>query len=93
MIGGHGSKGEKVADAAFDRLARLTAEHFGVDPATLSPDTSLVVDLDADSLDMTEIVMLIENEYHLQIADEDAEKIVTLADALAYLRKVRAIPD
>ena len=82
-----------MTDEAFDRLGRLIADHFVVEPETLSPETNLVVDLEADSLDMTEVVMLIENEYRVTIPDEDAEKIVTLGDAMAYLRKVRAIPD
>lgn len=81
----------RLTDAAFDRVRGLVARHFEIDPSTLSPETSFVTDLEADSLDMVEVVMIIEEEFGIQIADEDAEKIVTLADAQTYLEKVRAL--
>lgn len=80
-----------MTDAAFDRIRDLVANHFEVDPTSVTAETSFVRDLDADSLDMVEVVMVMEEEFRVQIDDEDAERITTVAEARAYLERVKAL--
>jgi acyl carrier protein len=68
-----------------DRLRKLVAEQLGVDESLVVPESSFTKDLNADSLDLVELIMSIEEEFGIEIPDEDAEKIETVADALKYL--------
>lgn len=74
-----------------DRLKRLVAEKLGVEEEKVVPSASFVDDLNADSLDLVELIMSLEEEFSdsntkLEIPDEDAEKIKTVQDALDYLK-------
>lgn len=73
-----------------DRLKKLIAEQLGVDESRVVPSASFTDDLDADSLDLVELIMSLEEEFNVEIPDEDAEKIVTVADALSYLQQREA---
>ncbi|MBI4288118.1 MAG: acyl carrier protein [Chloroflexi bacterium] len=74
-----------------ERLKRLVAEKLGVEDEKVLPAASFVDDLNADSLDLVELIMSLEEEFSdnktkLEIPDEDAEKIKTVQDALDYLK-------
>jgi acyl carrier protein len=75
----------------FERLKKIIVEQLGVDEEEVTPQASFVEDLNADSLDLVELIMSLEEEFSkdgkpLEISDEDAEKIVTVQDAIDYLR-------
>jgi acyl carrier protein len=69
------------------RLKKIIAEQLGVDEAQVVPQASFADDLQADSLDQVELIMSIEEEFGVNIPDEDAEKIATVGDALSYLQE------
>ena len=77
--------------AVFERVRRLIVEQLGVEEDQVVPSASFVDDLNADSLDLVELIMSMEEEFSkegrtLEISDEDAEKIVTVQDAVDYLK-------
>ena len=71
--------------SVLDRVVEIVAEQMGVDKEQISNETSFVNDLGADSLDQVELVMLFEDEFKLDIPDEDAEKIQTVGAAIEYI--------
>ena len=71
----------------LDKIKELVVEQTGVSADELSMDTSLVNDLEADSLEAVEIIMTIENEFDIEIPDEDAEKFLTIRDMVEYLER------
>lgn len=74
--------------AAIDeRLRRIISEQLGVDEALVTPNASFEEDLNADSLDLVELIMSLEEEFGVEISEEDAEKIRTVADASDYIRE------
>ncbi len=68
------------------RVKKIVAEQLGVQE-DISNDASFVDDLGADSLDTVELVMALEEEFGIEISDEDAEKITTIQDAIDYIRE------
>ena len=75
-----------MSDAA-DRVKKIVVEHLGVDESKVTEDASFVDDLGADSLDTVELVMAVEEEFGVEIPDDAAEKIVTVRDAITYIRE------
>ena len=73
--------------AVADKVKSIIVEQLGVDEEEVTPDASFVDDLGADSLDTVELVMAFEEEFDLEIPDEDAEKITTVGDAIAYIKE------
>jgi acyl carrier protein len=69
------------------KVAEIIAEQLGVDPSEVTPEASFVDDLGADSLDTVELVMALEEEFGVEIPDEDAEKITTVNDAIKYIQE------
>ena len=69
-----------------DRVKSIIVEQLGVDADEVTPDASFVEDLGADSLDTVELVMALEEEFEIDIPDEEAEKIVTFQDVLNYIK-------
>lgn len=69
-----------------ERVKEIIIEQLGVDADQVTEDASFVDDLGADSLDTVELVMALEEEFDIEIPDEDAEKITTVRDAIEYLR-------
>jgi acyl carrier protein len=75
----------------FERVRKIIVDQLGVDEEQVVPSASFVEDLNADSLDLVELIMSMEEEFGkdgkaLEISDEDAEKIVTVQDAVDYLK-------
>ncbi|GER85029.1 MAG: acyl carrier protein [Thermogemmatispora sp.] len=70
-----------------ERLKRIIVEQLGVDESEVVPSASFVEDLNADSLDLVELIMSLEEEFKLQISDEDAEKITTVGEAQEYIEE------
>jgi len=71
----------------YDRLKGIVTEQLGVDEEEITPEASFVDDLNADSLDLVELIMSLEEEFGLEISDEDAEKILTVGDAANYIEE------
>ena len=70
----------------FEKLQEIIAEVLNVDPEEITMDTTFVDDLGADSLDVFQIIMVIEEEFDIEISNEDAEKIVTVGDAVEQIK-------
>lgn len=75
--------------AAFseDRVKEIIAKELEVDMKQIAPEAKFIEDLGADSLDIVELVMALEEEFGLDIPDEDADKLRTVGDALNYLKQ------
>ncbi|TCL58301.1 acyl carrier protein [Hydrogenispora ethanolica] len=71
----------------FAKVKEIVVEQLGVDEEEVSEQASFVDDLGADSLDIVELVMALEEEFDLEIPDEDAEKITTVGDAVNYIKE------
>lgn len=69
-----------------ERVINLIAEQLGVDKSEITPEASFTDDLGADSLDTVELVMAFEEEFDVEIPDEDAEKMVIVRNAIDYLK-------
>ena len=69
----------------YDRLKKIVVEQLGVDEDEVKPEASFVDDLNADSLDLVELIMSLEEEFSTEISDEDAERIRTVGDAVEYI--------
>ena len=67
------------------RVKEIVAEQLGVDEAQVTNEASFMDDLGADSLDTVELIMALEEEFDIEISDEDAEKIQTVQDAVDYI--------
>ena len=70
-----------------DRLKKIIVDQLGVDESEVVPNASFVEDLNADSLDLVELIMSLEEEFKVQISDEDAEKITTVQEADDYIEE------
>ena len=68
-----------------ERVMEIVSEQMGVDKDRVTPETSFINDLGADSLDTVELVMELEEEFDINIPDEDAEKIQTVGEAIKYI--------
>jgi len=68
------------------RVKEIIVEQLGVNESEVAPEAKFVDDLGADSLDLVELVMALEEEYNMEISDEDAEKILTVGDAIEYIQ-------
>ncbi len=71
----------------FDRLKKLIVEQLGVDEEEVTATASFVEDLNADSLDLVELIMSLEEEFGMEISDEDAEKIQKVSDAVEFIEE------
>ncbi len=75
-----------MAKPVEERVKEIICEQLGVEEEEVTPNAKFIEDLGADSLDTVELVMAFEEEFDLEIPDEDAEKIVTVGDAIQYIK-------
>ncbi|NLY40536.1 MAG: acyl carrier protein [Desulfovibrionales bacterium] len=68
------------------KVKELVVDQLGVSPDEVKPESSFVESLGADSLDLTELIMAMEEEFDIEIEDEDAQKILTVQDAINYIK-------
>lgn len=73
-----------------EKVKGIIAEQLGVKPEEVTPEAKFIDDLGADSLDTVELVMALEEEFGIEIPDEEAEKLVTVGDALRYIEQKAA---
>jgi acyl carrier protein len=69
----------------FEKIKKIIIDQLGVDESEVTMEASFVDDLGADSLDTVELVMALEEEFGIEIPDEDAEKMITVGDAIKYI--------
>ena len=72
--------------STFDKVKAIVVEQLGVDEAEVTIDSTFIDDLGADSLDIVELIMGIEEEFDIEIPDEDAEKLTTVGSAMNYVK-------
>jgi len=72
------------------KIKAMMAEQLGVAESQITDDAKFIDDLGADSLDVVELVMQLEEEFDVEIADEEAENIVTVGDAISFIKKLAA---
>ncbi len=73
-------------DAIFEKVKEVIIEQLAVEDDSVKLDTSFIDDLGADSLDIVELIMALEEEFDLQIPDSEAEKIATVGDVVEYIK-------
>ncbi|MGD0486850.1 MAG: acyl carrier protein [Syntrophorhabdales bacterium] len=73
--------------AVAEKVKKMIVEQLGVNESEVVPEAKFIDDLGADSLDIVELVMALEDEYSIEIPDEDAEKIETVGDAIRYIEE------
>jgi len=71
----------------FEKVKKILVEQINVDPANVTPQAKFREDLGADSLDLVELIMTFEDEFGGQISDDDAQRITSVGEAVAYLEK------
>jgi acyl carrier protein len=83
------SAGSEVVQLAsvYERVRGIVAERLGVDEDKVTMDAEFIGDLNADSLDLVEVIMAMEQEFDLEIKDEEAENIRTVADAVNFIEE------
>ncbi|MBR7155343.1 MAG: acyl carrier protein [Lentisphaeria bacterium] len=70
-----------------DKVKKIVVDQLGVSEEQVTPEAKFIEDLGADSLDQVELVMALEEEFHSEIPDEEAEKLVTVGDAIEFIEK------
>ena len=73
--------------AVQDRVSEIIVEQLGVTAEEIKPEASFIDDLGADSLDIVELVMAMEEAFDIEIPDDDAEKMQTIGDAMSYVKE------
>ena len=76
-----------MPEDTFPRVKKIIVEQLGVEEEEVVATASFVEDLNADSLDLVELIMSLEEEFGMEISDEEAEKIVTVNDAVEYINE------
>jgi acyl carrier protein len=76
--------------STVDRIREIIVEQLGVSINQVVPEAKFVEDLGADSLDTVELIMTMEEEFGIEIPDEDAEKMATVGEAMAYFEKLKS---
>jgi acyl carrier protein len=71
----------------YDRIVKVVSEELAISEDEITEDASFIDDLGADSLDVVELIMALEEEFDIEIPDEDAEEIATVSDAVEYIEE------
>ena len=71
---------------AYENVKKIIVEQLGVDESDIGIESSFIDDLGADSLDIVELIMALEEEFDIEIPDSDAERITTVGDAVEYIK-------
>lgn len=71
----------------FEKVSQIIANQLGIEPSEIRPESRLIEDLHADSLDIVELVMDVEQEFNVEVPDESLTKMKTVGDFLAFLEK------
>ena len=79
-----------MAKDVADKVKKMVADHLGVEESKVNDDSSFIDDLGADSLDTVELVMAFEEEFGSEISDSEAEKILTVGDAIKFIESKAA---
>ena len=74
------------SEEVFDKVKEIIVEQLGVAENTVTSEASFIDDLGADSLDIVELIMALEEEFDIEIPDSDAEKVVTVGDVVDYIK-------
>ena len=75
------------SEEIFDKVKEIIIEQLGVSETAITMEASFIDDLGADSLDIVELIMALEEEFDLEIPDSDAEKVVTVGDVVEYIKE------
>lgn len=75
-----------VKSVVFDKVKEIIVDQLGVEESEVTMEASFIDDLGADSLDIVELIMALEEEFDLEIPDKEAEKITTVGDAVEYIK-------
>lgn len=81
------------SEEVLAKLKEIVVDRLNVEEDQIKPDASFVEDLGADSLDIVELIMGIEEEFDIEIPDEEAEKLTNVGEALAYVKKKLGVED
>lgn len=79
-----------MADNIQEKVTEIIVEQLGVSADQVKPESKMIEDLGADSLDAVELVMAVEEEFGIEVPDEDAEKLITVGDIIAHVEKSEA---
>ncbi len=71
-----------------NKIINIISDKLGIDENEVVPDASFINDLGADSLDLVELIMTMEEEFDIEISDDEAEKLVTVNDVITYVNKI-----
>ena len=91
VIAADGTKNFMADKSIEEKVKDIIVEQLGVNPEQVTPQASFIEDLGADSLDIVELVMAFEEEFSVEVPDEDAEKLQTVGDVIKYIQE-RAKP-
>ena len=75
------------SEEVFEKVKSIIVEQLGVTEATVTMEASFIDDLGADSLDIVELIMALEEEFDIEVPDADAEKVVTVGDVVDYIKE------
>lgn len=78
----------EVINMIFEKIKEMIAEQFRIDGEDITMETSFRDDLDADSIDLVELIMSLEDEFDLEVEDEEVENIKTVGDAVNYINSI-----
>jgi acyl carrier protein len=82
---------EEMAEVTFDKFKSIVAEQLGVDAEKVTPEATFQEDLQADSLDLVELIMAFEEEFGMEISDDEAQKLRTVGQAWQYVKDKAAV--
>ncbi len=74
-------------DQIFDKVKAIIVDQLGVEEDEVTPEASFIEDLGADSLDIVELIMALEEEFEIEVPDEDAEKLANVTDVVEYIKE------